>query len=200
MEFLKNWIKNLVTVIIFISFIEMITPNNNLKKFVNLILGFVIMITILNPIISLLNGKANIEEEFYKIANTLNKEEYTFVSNNIEFTQEEQLMSLYKEKIKKDVISRIENKYNVNVLEVDIKLDNEKEVGNIEEIKVTILENYKSPKGQEAIPIIKIDIGDEQINKGSKIEEDKLDENLKVAIKEDISSIYSLNTSNIIVE
>ncbi|OCL26952.1 stage III sporulation protein AF [Orenia metallireducens] len=59
MDFLTNWIRNIVLVIIFANFIEMLLPNNNTKREINMVIGLFIILVILSPIINLLNYQSN---------------------------------------------------------------------------------------------------------------------------------------------
>lgn len=53
MEMIKAWVRDLVILVIFASMLEMLLPNGSLKKYVKLVIGFFMMLAILNPILSL---------------------------------------------------------------------------------------------------------------------------------------------------
>ena len=55
-ETLKNIVITLVTVLIFISAIELISPNNKMKKYIKFILGLILISTILNPILQFISS------------------------------------------------------------------------------------------------------------------------------------------------
>ncbi|NFN94885.1 stage III sporulation protein AF [Clostridium botulinum] len=61
MNLLKELVTTLVTALIFITAIELISPNNSMKKYLKFILGLVLITIILNPIVKIiLNGQNNI--------------------------------------------------------------------------------------------------------------------------------------------
>ncbi len=191
-EILKIWIINIITIIVFISFIEILMPNSKMKKYLNLVLGFIVMLVILNPLINIINSKVDLEDEFYKISRDLKKEEYVFVSNNIENKQKQQLISLYEDRLKTDVVNRIESKYDVNVLEIDINLEkSEENLGEIKKLKLSVIEKEK------VIPIVKIDIFKDENDEES--EKHGVDMELKEKIRKDISNIYNVKNTRIIV-
>jgi len=58
---LKNIVITLVTMLIFISAVELISPNNKMKKYIKFILGLILISVILNPIIEFIsNGEKNV--------------------------------------------------------------------------------------------------------------------------------------------
>lgn len=60
-ETLKNIVITLVTMLIFISAVELVSPNNKMKKYIKFILGLLLVTVILNPILQLIsNGEKNI--------------------------------------------------------------------------------------------------------------------------------------------
>lgn len=83
MNILKGLVTTLVTVLIFISAVELIAPSNKMKKYIQFILGLILITVILNPILELVsNGQSNFskdieayEEVFSKNQNYFNLDE-----------------------------------------------------------------------------------------------------------------------------
>lgn len=61
MEALNTWIKNLILVVIFAGFIQLLIPGDTFSRYVRVVMGFFIIITLLNPLLSFL--QLNLEEE-----------------------------------------------------------------------------------------------------------------------------------------
>src|SRR6056297_3196253 len=55
MEMLKAWIRNLVLVILLAHFIELLLPSSKMQKYVKVVVGFFVILTILNPVLRLAN-------------------------------------------------------------------------------------------------------------------------------------------------
>lgn len=51
MEYIKSFIETLVTIIILFSAIELISPNNSMKKYIKFVSGLILIVVMLNPII-----------------------------------------------------------------------------------------------------------------------------------------------------
>lgn len=202
-EGIKVWIKNIVTVIILISFLEILIPEGKIKKYLNLIFGFIVMLIILNPLIDLLNNNDELENEVFKISSEMSKKEYSFINSNIENKQMEQLASLYKNRIKEDIVYRVESKYDVKVTRVYVEIEDstEDKMGEIKRLELSVTDKTDKPK-EEAIPIVKIDVSNNEQNDTQK---DNANENidtnkgLRKKIQEDISNIYNLNDESVVV-
>jgi len=50
MDFLRSWIRNLILIILLAHFIEMLLPDNELRKYVKVVVGFFVMLAILTPV------------------------------------------------------------------------------------------------------------------------------------------------------
>lgn len=109
MEEIKSFVITLVSMIILITAIELIAPDNGMKKYVKFVLGTILIAVMISPIISLIsNGEEALTkeiEEYIKIADNKSIEtsnEYKENNSEIAFRQslEENCMRLLKEKFK----------------------------------------------------------------------------------------------------
>lgn len=75
MDTLKSIVINLVTVLIFISAVEIITPNK-MKKYIKFVLGVILIATILNPIVKFIsNGEKNLGDSIKKYEDMFSKDD-----------------------------------------------------------------------------------------------------------------------------
>ena len=51
------WVKGIVFVVLFASFLELLLPSNSMQRFVRVIMGLFIMLTILQPVIEIMENK-----------------------------------------------------------------------------------------------------------------------------------------------
>ncbi|KGK89052.1 stage III sporulation protein AF [Clostridium sp. HMP27] len=158
MEIIKAWISNICTVVLFITAVEIILPDNSLKKYAKFVLGLILMTVIINPImkvydknfdinvmssnvekaIEIKESKSNMEE--YK-KNNLNATLETF-NSNLKKLSEEKLKEKFKDmdfevKVKSDIEH---NQVKITSIEAGVK-----ERG-IQKIKKVAIESFKSEK------------------------------------------------------
>ena len=124
MENLNNWCESLIISVILVLLIELLVENNKNKKYIQVITGIFIMFVTLNPFIELLNNN-DFDTDFLKIEKVSAKpyeENELFENVYIDYTLER--------------IQNVLDSYNLNVLDLDFKLDESKE--NLEKIEVII--------------------------------------------------------------
>jgi stage III sporulation protein AF len=50
LEIVKEWVKNIFIIIVAVSFIEILMPEGNMKKYLKFIFSLIIMVIILSPL------------------------------------------------------------------------------------------------------------------------------------------------------
>lgn len=158
-EFVKNWITNIVVVIFFIAFIEILLPSSNMKKYINMILGLLIIIVLINPIIKLMSSDINIDREvFYNLQsyNTFKIEgESKYVEN-----QNQQITEVYKKKIENEISDFLRTDVDYSVLDVNVSINEDIEAedfGKIIGIEVYLTTKNDSNQNQQNIRIDEIE-------------------------------------------
>lgn len=66
LSIISNLIKNLIVLLILASFLEIILPDNKFRPYIKLVAGVMIMISILNPVLQILNIMPDLEKEVLK--------------------------------------------------------------------------------------------------------------------------------------
>ena len=56
---IRNWVITICSTLFFITAIEMIVPNNSMKKYSKFVLGLILITVIINPVIKIFNGDFN---------------------------------------------------------------------------------------------------------------------------------------------
>lgn len=53
---IAGWVKNIIFIVLFASFLELLLPTSSLQRFIRVIMGLLIMLAILNPAIDAVQG------------------------------------------------------------------------------------------------------------------------------------------------
>lgn len=142
-EFIKDWIVDIVYMSIFISFLEIVLPRGNMKRFIDMIIGFLIIIVVINPFIKFINKDIDIERNIFTNMNRFNIE-YT-ENDSIEDLQQNQITSVYINKLKEDIKDQVEYNFDYKVIDLNVSIVEDmedKDYGQIRKIEL-VLEDRK---------------------------------------------------------
>lgn len=199
----SNYIKNIAVCIIFSAFVEMLLPNNSFKKYVDIVLGFIIIIVALSPFKDFIfeEGKSF---EFEVFSKTSQIENYSLVNNKdiYESNQKDLIITNYKQQIEKQINELILKKLNLNVKDINIEVDENFESDNfatIEKIELYIDENTTNIENENIIikQVEKISIEKDTTDVYSENRNRNYD--LEKNLESLISDFYKLNEDNIYI-
>lgn len=194
MSFISSWLKDIVVLFILISIAERIMPKGNMRKYINLVIGLLIIFTIISPFVKLIKLDFKLDEVVFNYSKSKDNE----INKGNEFytQQEKQIEKIYKEKISKELIKLVEKNSDYKVIYIDIGiLDGEEDYGEIDYIDIVIEEKEKQTNKNtisiDKIPVIEIN--------------NSFDENSTIYqsfddLKKLISSSYTIEEDRIIIK
>ncbi|MBZ2173747.1 stage III sporulation protein AF [Schnuerera sp. xch1] len=194
-EFLRNWVKDIAIIFVLVSIIEIVVPNNNLKKYVNMVIGFLIIIAIISPFVNLINENYSFDKEVFK--EIVNGIEVQNDSNlNLTSMQEKQIKDVYMEKVKEDIKNEISESSDYEVKNIYISIyEDEENYGNIKEIELILEDDIKEKEQQDTINVIKIEEIKMRSTQLDTMELEEFEEDEEV--KNIISEKYNVSKENI---
>lgn len=157
MEHLKNFVITLTTISVFIVAVELLLPDNKLKKYQEFVLSLIVLAVILTPIIKIFNGSNIARDIEFAIDNELNVNNENFYegktsSSFIIARLEDNCKIILEEEFK-------ENKFNISV---DGKVDLDNFDMKFNEIVISVKDKGKEKSKVEAVDKIVVDShGDE---------------------------------------
>lgn len=201
-EFIKNWVLDIIIVIFFIAFVEIILPTSNMRKYINVVLGLLVIIVLINPIINIISKDIDIGKEVFLNINNYNKfsasDDYNFID-----VQNDQMANLYKDILANDIEELIEigDKYNIVKIDIYIEEDiNKDNYGEIYGVKLYLKRNDGVNDESNKVEVVKVE--DIKINLESP--NIRQDDNFNLPemeyIRELISTQYKIKKDSIIVK
>ncbi|MBF8982656.1 stage III sporulation protein AF [Lutibacter sp. B2] len=201
-DFLKDWIKNIVILIIFITMLELLLPNSSMKKYVNMVVGLLLIIVILNPLVLIVNKNIDIENEVFKTSVEIDKNAVVLTHSNLEKTQENQMIQVYKRKIEQHIKERVLHNNPVDVKNVYMEIDEDQtsdNFGNIQNLKIELSPNVEKKSDNENLQPVSQILVDIKSNKENDTEHEQIDEQIVNQIREDMAEFYSINSKNVVI-
>ena len=187
MEYINNFVITLVATIIFMTAVEIISPDNSMKKYIKFVLGLILISVMINPIVKfftdgeqeLVSAIKNYESVFYE--GTTNENEDSISKSQIE-SFKNNLNSNYDNLLKEKFLDK-EFKSNV-----ECEIDSDNMTYSIESLEVGVKDG-----GIKLVDNIKIDINEENeeavSNDGSVENEEE--------IKNYLSEVFKIPTEKI---
>mgnify|MGYP001119507336 FL=1 len=193
-SFINSWLKDIVVLFILISIAELIMPKGNLKKYIRLVIGLLIIYTIISPFARLFRLDFSLDKVVFNYA----KPE-TFNSIDLEdfyLKQEKQIEKIYLDKIIEDLKVLIESDTDYELVDGDITiLKDEDNYGEIDYLTLYLKEN-KGNKDSDTIYIEKIGAIKVNPNLDKEYTEDEDDESIKLLI----SNSYGIEKDKISIK
>ncbi|MBX4265258.1 stage III sporulation protein AF [Clostridium estertheticum] len=195
-ELLKVWVTNITIAIFFITAVEMILPDNNMKKYAKFVLGLMLIVVIINPIIKTFDKNFDLNSYSSKATSyiegsTQPSDMKKYKDINIVNTTENFKKNLQKECIANLEQTYPENKYNADV---DVVYDSKNGVFNINTVKIEVVDS-----GVQSIKSIKIDTqsvdtSNNNVLTNTQGKQIKKFLSNKLKISDDVITVYKVNS------
>lgn len=147
--FISNWLKDILVVFIVISFLEIILPKGKMKKFVNFIIGLLIIFVVISPFIDLNSVQLNFDMNTDEL---MNDSETQAIIND----QEARIKKVFTNSLNDEVKRLVEENSNYEVTNINIDTKEEQDTLLIQEVSITIKNSEDSKRGEIMIDQIQV--------------------------------------------
>ena len=187
MELLNKFVITLVTTLIFMTAVELIAPDNSMKKYLKFVLGLILITVILNPILTIiLNGEQELKDVIsgYEEEYNVNRKDNESTENIIKIKEDsfkdnfnKNCESILKQEFKDlefkcnvdCVVDFNDNDFIINKLSIQIKDKKVKKVEKIDKVDINSKKDKKDTVNKEYKDVVKF------ISKELNIDENKID-------------------------
>lgn len=186
---LGNWIITICIAIFFATAVQMILPDNSLKKYCNFVIGLIVFVVMVTPIINLINRDIPIdkliEQSTLEVFSDTTKVDYSqYRDSNISTT-----IDVFKSKLEKQCEEDLNTKFSADNYKVSVNVFYD------ENDSIFVIDSMDITMDDGSVEVVKpIIIGDE-ISSMDKKEEDQSEKTLE--IKRYISSRYDIDEKKI---
>ena len=200
LDFLHVWVTNIAVIIIFTSFLEILLPNSDMKRYIKVIIGLLVLLVIVKPFVILSEIDISFKKDIIETSDFIDVDPLKKDSENISKYQSEKALEIYESNIKQQIRRIISTNKDIaqNILNIDLDIENNmssESFGKIKALKIEI----KKEKGL-TVEVNKID--DININKNKKVinevnSEYNLNDKVEDEIKTNLSNFFGLDRSAI---
>ncbi|MBC8590575.1 stage III sporulation protein AF [Wansuia hejianensis] len=152
-DFIYSWLKDIVFLFIIISLIDLIMPKGSMKKYINFVIGLLVIFTVISPFIKLRTLDFDLGKEVF---NNLNREKSDY-NNELLINQERQIEELYIKKISENIAYIVENNTEYSVYDINLNISKEDEsYGLIKNVDIVLSDVKKADKKNNTVTIERI--------------------------------------------
>ena len=203
-DFLRNWVVNIVTLVVFVMLIEMMLPSGKVKKIVNLVTGFILVIGLINPVLELFEKEIDLKEFQLAGSNYIDKKEVMINSEVLEERQIRQITNAYREKIIAQLKSVAKDIKEVKEAEADVIINEDYTSERFGEVKKVYLYLSLEDESEQVKHILEVkrvtvDIGQSVDNSDNKGLEKQPDEKIRRELEDKVIKLLNVPKENIVI-
>ena len=206
-DFIKQWVINIVTLVLFIVMFEMLLPTGKMKKYVGLATGTILVIAIISPLMDLFGGDMDFTALQVINSNTLDRLQIEKDSELLEEEQMKQIVEVYRQKIIEQLEQNAQEVDGVEQAKADIIFNEDYNAKTFGEIKRAYLqitsktenssdERDSSLDAEAVARVEKVKVGEVKKTQDGNTE---CDPALKKRIEDRISQVFGVKSENIII-
>ncbi len=202
MELFREWIVTIISIIIFVTFIEILLPNSNHRRYISVIIGLLIMFVILKPLLGFVKDGASLGEGILAASNQMEQQTLQNRVQQQQFSNNDMVLELYKQELKKQMSGRLEKQLGVLVhdIELDIEDKDQESFGSIKGIYIVLREDEDTVNNSSSgIQEINVNVTISSKNNNNIADESIMIGSRGEAIIDDFSSFYQVSRDNISV-
>lgn len=120
MEGIKSWVVNIAAVAVLMILLDLLMPEGRLRKFSQLLTGFILMFVIINPILNLLGKGVPASFAGWSDETFLLSSQVRYKAGTLQEERNKQTLKLYRSMLLSDIQNRLESHEQVQKAEVDV--------------------------------------------------------------------------------
>ncbi|MCX8129022.1 MAG: stage III sporulation protein AF [Clostridia bacterium] len=198
-DFIRSWVFNVVTLVIFIVLIEILTPSGKTKKFISLVSGFILLVAILNPLLGIFDKGVDLKDIRISDSNFIDKQEIETSSKILNESQTKQIIKAYRKKLIGQLEDCTADIKGVSGVKADVLINEDINSKSFGEIKRAYFVLVPGEKNEAIKPVAKV--GRIQIKMGEEAEKTSVpvDGETKKQIESRVNKIFGLEKENVVI-
>ena len=147
--------RNVVVIVLLTTFIDLILPSSSMQRFVKVVMGLFILVTILNPILNLFTRGQDFEVMTWQLkTNTSSVNTVLAQSDKLIATNQSLFLENYGRRVEGQMKSLVKLVKGINDVEVQVELLGGKQLGTLEGI-ASVLVMVNTQKNEDKSSFIK---------------------------------------------
>lgn len=184
-DLLRAWILNITVIIVFIMFLDTVMPGSSMKRYINVVVGLLVIIVVIEPFVLVKDYADSFNEEFLEASAYIDQSGTGDKSTEITKYQQQQAIEIFERNLRDRIAELVEKSVGPEYGEATVELEVDKDFGSKAFGSIKSVSVKLKDSGKQVIEVDRIKIG-----------ADKNDAENKNVINEDKAE-YNLNDSSI---
>lgn len=159
MEFIKEWVTNIILFVLFATMIDMLLPSSKFQKYTKMVTGLLLIAIILTPIFNLLTQDfegtmtriSNLEiSSGNRINNSIDLQK-----NEIQASQDAYILKQMAVQLKEDANEELMDQYGLAITNIDLVVDAENQQSFPQNLKKVVLQLEQPEQTDKAVEVVK---------------------------------------------
>lgn len=184
-KWLQEWVVTICTTALLITAVEIILPDNKLRKYAKFVVGLILMVVIIQPLIKVVNKTDDVKNYIINAQNTFEENNYNEELKKSDSKNVSSVVDEFKKNLEDNCAKMLKSKYPDNDYSVtaEVNYDDNSKTISVKSLSVGV-------KNNSIDKVKKVTIGDEQCDKSSDIDE-KTKKEISIYISDEIKVPYS---------
>lgn len=143
-NFINSWLKDIVILFIFISIVDMIVAKGTMKKYIDFVIGLLVIFVVINPFIKLARWNFDLDNAVMKYM----EKSPTASSEKIEEDLDKSVEKIYSSKISSEIRRLIQENSSYSVNKIDMEIEKGEDFGQIKDVKIQVMEKEPPAKNE----------------------------------------------------
>ena len=159
MEFIKEWVTNIILFVLFATMIDMLLPSSKFQKYTKMVTGLLLIAIILTPIFNLLTQ--DFEGTMTRISN-LELSSGNRINNSIDLqkkeiqaSQDAYILKQMAVQLKEDANEELMDQYGLAIKNLDLVVDAENQQSFPQNLKKVVLQLEQPKQTDETVEVVK---------------------------------------------
>lgn len=141
MEAIKGWVVNIAAVAVLMIILDLLMPEGKIRKFTQLVAGFILMFVMINPVLDLFGKGISASFAGWADETFLWSSQVKNMAGGLQDERNEQTLELYRSMLLSDIQSRLESHEQIQKAGVDVVInenDESKDYGQIRKLYINL--------------------------------------------------------------
>ncbi|MDA5107008.1 stage III sporulation protein AF [Brevibacillus thermoruber] len=151
MTWLTLWLKKIILLVLLAAFLDLVLPNTSLQRYVKMVMGLILLLTIISPVFSLFNLSQEelalrldrYQEEMDRPADA----EWKRIADKLAGARDKQVQAYVQKQVEGAVRARVKEAYGLELAAVNVTLDQNTEQPGLRRIELVVGEEKETSSG-----------------------------------------------------